>query len=200
MAPSQQRISVIKPGYIIGTLAEGTTIADDYIWRLTASCIDTKSYNAADADCWLFVSDVDRVAVAISDCCCSLRDCAQTDSVNVIKILDGIFVSKFWSILRDELGYELHPLRSDVWMNRMSTDIEAKGEKHHLWPLLQIVERHHGKLGSPCDPRGVIDIDERRVGAAVKRNIEYLTSIGFLPKPDGAKILPKDGMCFRLSR
>lgn len=192
MAASQQRISVIKPGYIIGSVAEGTAIADDFIWRLTASCIDIKAYNASEADSWLFVSDVDRVALAISDCCCSAKESGQPRSASVVKILDGISVSGFWSLLKDELGYDLCAMNSDVWMSRISTDIDAKGEKHHLWPLLHTVEKLQGKLGAPCDPRGVIDFDELRVSAAIKKNIQYLISVGFLPKPSRAATLSID--------
>ena len=198
IAPSQQRVSIVKPGYIIGTVAEGITSVADFIWRLVASCVDIKAYNADDANSWLFVSDVRRVAAAISDCCCSSKLSAQPGSVTIVKILDGIPVSGFWSILKDELGYVLDPLDSDLWMDRISTEIEAKGEKHHLWPLLQIIEEHQGKLGSPCNPRGVIDMDDGRIKAAVKKNVQYLTSIGFLPKPDGATLstLSKDQTSF----
>ena len=191
IAPIQQRISIVKPGYIIGTPGEGIAVADDFIWRLTASCLDVKAYNAEDANFWLFVSDVDRVAAAVSDCCCSHRDVAQSRSANVVKILDGIPVSEFWSILKHELGYEIFPLDFESWMNRIYVEVEAIGEEHQLWPLLQTIEDGQGNLGSPCDPRGKVDIEERRIKAAVKKNVEYLGSIGFLRKPNGEKTYSK---------
>lgn len=199
-APGQQRVSIVKPGYIIGTTKEGIANVDDFIWRLAASCIDTKSYNAIDANSWLFVSDVDRVAVAVTDCCYSHTNTPQSRSADVVKILDGIPVSDFWSTLKYELGYELHPLSSESWMNRIYKDIEAKGEKHQLWPLLQTVEEGHGRIGAPCDPRGIVDIDEQRIKTAVKKNVEYLSSIGFLPKPNGEKTFSKGKTSLEFTR
>lgn len=183
VAPSQQRVSVIKPGYIIGSAAEGTAVTDDFIWRLTASCIDIKAYNGSEAKSWLFVSDVNRVAVAVADRCVPPKAAAPSGSANIVKILDGIPVKRFWGLLQEEFGYELCPLEPESWMRRISTDIEAKGEKHRLWPLLQTIEQFQGKLGSPEDPRGVIDVDEGRIIAAVKKNIQYLIRMGFLPGP-----------------
>lgn len=185
VAPSQQRVSIVKPGYIIGSAGDGIAIADDFIWRLAASCLDIEAYNAADANSWLFVSDVDRVATAVSDCCCSTTGPVQSRSAKVVKILDGIIVSDFWGVLSHELGYKIRPLSSDSWTKRIYKEIDIKMEKHLLWPLLQTVEEGQGKLGAPCDPRGTVEIDERRVKAAVKKSVEYLSDTGFLPKRRG---------------
>ena len=190
-APSQQRVSIVKPGYIIGTTKEGIANADDFIWRLTASCIEAKSYNATEFDSWLFISDVDRVASAVFDCCCRHVNVVQPQKANVVKILDGIPVSDFWMTIKKDLGYELDPLSSELWMKQIFQDVEVRGEKHHLWPLLQTVEEGQGQIGAPCDPRDIVEIDERRVKAAVKKNVEYLSSIGFLPKPNGERTSSK---------
>ena len=188
VASSQQRVSIVKPGYIIGTAGDGIAIAGDFIWRLAASCLDIEAYNAADANSWLFVSDVDRVATAISDCCCSIPDPIQCRSAKVVKILDGLVVSDFWGVLSHELGYKIRPLSSDSWTERIYKEIDTKVEKHPLWPLLQTVEEGQGKLGAPCDPRATVEIDEWRVKAAVKKSVEYLSNIGFLPKRKGRDI------------
>ena len=190
-ASREQRISIVKPGYIIGNTKDGIANTDDFIWRLAASCIDNKSYNAPDATSWLFVSDVDRVAAAVSECCHSGRSTSEPRRANVVKILDGIPAIDFWSVMKQDLGYELYPINSELWIERFYNDIEAKGEKHHLWPLLQTVEEGHGKLGTPCNPRGIVDIDERRIKAAVRKNVEYLSSAGFLPKANGEKTFLK---------
>ena len=182
VAPGQQRVSIVKPSYIIGTASDGIAIADDFIWRLAASCVDIEAYNAADAKSWLFVSDVDRVATAVSDCCRSTTDPVQSRSAQVVKILDGIIVSDFWAVLSHELGCEIRPLSSDAWTKRIYKEIDDKLEKHPLWPLLQTVEEGQGKLGAPCDPRGTVEIDEGRVKAAVKKSVQYLSDTGFLPK------------------
>ena len=126
IASSQQRVSIVKPGYIIGTAGDGIAIADDFIWRLAAGCLDIEAYNAADSNSWLFVSDVDRVATAVSDCCCSTTDPVQSRSAKVVKILDGLVVSDFWSVLSHELGYTIRPLSSDSWTKRIYKEIDTK--------------------------------------------------------------------------
>lgn len=199
MAPHQQKISIIKPGYIIGTPEEGIANIDDFIWRLTASCVDIKGYNAMDANSWLFISDVDRVAAAVSECC-SPTELAQARAANIVKILDGMPVSRFWEILKHGLGYELHPLGSQLWVDRTCKRIEETGESHQLWPLLQIVEEGQGRIGAPCDLQGRVDMDEPRIQAAVKKNVEYLSSIGFLPMPDGGRKSGKDSIAVGFTR
>ncbi len=189
VASSRQRVSVVKPGYIIGTAGDGIAIADDFIWRLAASCLDIEAYNADDAKSWLFVSDVDRVATAVSDCCYSTMDPVRSRSAKVVKILDGLVVSDFWDVLSHELGYKIRPLSSDSWTKRIYKEIETKDQKHPLWPLLQTVEEGQGKLGAPCDPRATVKIDEWRVKGAVKKSVEYLSGIGFLPKCKGSDIV-----------
>ena len=191
-ASSQQRVSVVKTGYMIGTMGEGIANTDDFIWRLTATCIDIKAYNATSGNPWLFVSDVDRIATAVSDCCQLYTQTAPSKTANIVKVLDGITASDFWRILEQELGYEIHLCSPESWMERFYKDIEAKGETHQLWPLLQTIEERQGELGAPCDPQEIANMDEQRIKATVKKNVEYLSSIGFLPKPNGEKI-PLEG-------
>ncbi|KAL2038968.1 hypothetical protein N7G274_008308 [Stereocaulon virgatum] len=193
IASPQQNISIIKPGYIIGIPEEGVANVDDFIWRLTASCVDVKGYNAMDAESLLFISDVDRVTTAISECC-SRTEPTQARAANVVKILDGMPVSSFWEVLRHGLGCELHPLDPDSWMNRTYKSIEERRERHQLWPLLQIVEEGHGRIGTPYHPQGMVNIDQRRIQAAVKKNVEYLSSIGFLPMPGGQRVSSEDSI------
>ena len=183
IARNGQQVSIVKPGYIIGTVQEGIACVDDYIWRLTASSIAIKGYNGADANSWLFISDVDRVAAAVVGCCNVQPDHSRRKAVNVIKILDGVTVGEFWDVLRCELGYELFALSQDSWMDKIHRDIENKGEAHPLWPLLHTLEKGKGKLGSLQAPQNIANVDKARVKAAVKRNIEYLGSVGYLSKP-----------------
>ena len=190
VASSQQRVSIVKPGYIIGNVGDGVAVADDFLWRLAASCLDIEGYNAADADAWLFVSDVDRVATAVLDCCFSSAEPAPFRSARVVKILDGLVVSDFWGVLSHELGYTIRPLSSESWTKRIYGEIDKQGEKHPLWPLLQTVEEGQGKLGAPCDPRATVEINEWRVKCAVRKNAHYLSNTGFLPKRKSRETVP----------
>lgn len=181
-APTQQHVSIVKPGYIIGTVEDGLAPTDDYIWRLAATCLDNKIYNAADIGSWLFVSDVDRVASRVTEAC-SIRIPSLEKAADVVKILDGLPTSDFWNLISHTLNSTIHPLDSEAWMTRICSDIVDKREKHCLWPLLQTVERGKGLLGAPHDPRSHVMFDEQRVKAALIKNVEYLGRVGFLRRP-----------------
>ena len=185
-APSQQRVSIIKPGYIIGDKEDGIAATGDFLWRLTASCAAINSYGAEDPDSWLFVSDVDRVATVIKDCCCGREPARSTRGAEVMKILDGLTVVDFWATVQHHLGIELRPLTAGTWIQLLYNSIETHSEQHPLWPLLQTIEQGQGRLGVACTPPEIHGEAKQRISIAIARNIEYLTKIGFLSKPDKA--------------
>ncbi|KAL8735105.1 MAG: hypothetical protein Q9166_000981 [cf. Caloplaca sp. 2 TL-2023] len=182
MAPNQQRVSIVKPGYIIGNKEDGIAATSDFIWRLTAGCAGISSYSAEDPNSWLFISDVDRVASAVSDCCCIRGRNTSLQAAEVIKILDGLPVPDFWSTVRQQLGIEMHPCSADSWTSRLYTSIEIQGENHPLWPLLQTIDQGQGRLGVVCHPPEMTGSDKRRIKGAIMKNVQYLISIGFLSK------------------
>ncbi|KAL9002482.1 MAG: hypothetical protein Q9188_004583 [Gyalolechia gomerana] len=180
VAPRQQRISIIKPGYIIGGIDDGNCVTDDFIWRLTAVCADIRSHNAEDAGSWLFISDVDRVAATVADCCGADAENLPTRGAKVVKIFDGLAISEYWNLVKQQLGYEICPLHADAWTTQLYSDIETRGEKHPLWPLLETIEQGQGRLGTTCNAPEVLGQDNSRVRTAIRKNIDYLQSVGFL--------------------
>ncbi|KAI4105689.1 MAG: hypothetical protein L6R37_002588 [Teloschistes peruensis] len=179
VARRQQQVSIVKPGYIIGSVDDGICVAHDYIWRLAVSCAAIGAYNADDADAFLFVADVDRVATAVADCCDSQKQHTLVHGSEIVKILDGLPVRRFWNLVSRGVGIEVRPLTAEAWMNRLFTNIETAGEQHPLWPLIQTVEKGQGRLGIVCKPLMERIHDDRRVEAAVTRSIEYLDSVGY---------------------
>lgn len=177
------RISIVKPGYIIGTVREGVASVDDFIWRLVASSVDIKAYNRDEAQGWLFISDVDQVAATVSDCC-------NVDSHStLIKILDGLTLQDFWDVLTQDLGYNVRPLDGEAWMQALQEDIKAKKEQHRLWPLVDTLDRGGGILGSAKVLRKTGGLGMLlRARAAIRSNIQHLTRIGFFPRPDGETV------------
>ncbi|KAL8917967.1 MAG: hypothetical protein Q9208_007631 [Pyrenodesmia sp. 3 TL-2023] len=152
IARRQQRVSVVKPEYIIDGTDEGICIPDYLIWRLTAACAEVKSYSGDDADEWLFVSDVDRVATAISACCSADEQKPSASGARTIKILDGLAVSDFWDLVRCSTGHEIRPLSAASWMKGLHANIEVQGDRQPLWPHLHTLEEGQGRLGMPCKP------------------------------------------------
>ncbi|KAI4269641.1 MAG: hypothetical protein LQ337_007151 [Flavoplaca oasis] len=181
-ARSTQRICIVKPGYIIGSREDGIAMRDDFIWRLTVSCTQIQSPSAEDPEAWLFVTDVDRVADAVSDCCTTAGQSTREQGVQMVKILDGLLVSDFWSIIKQQLGIKMQSSRFDSWMHQLNTSIEGQGEKHPLWPLSLTIEQGQGRLGVVCTPPEMRENDKRRVREAVRKNVAYLIGIGFLSR------------------
>ena len=173
---SGHRISIVKPGYIIGTPAEGLANLSDYIWRLIAGAIDAKIYSC-DAG-WLFIADVEKVASEVIENAFS----ESRSSCRITKILDGIDIRGLWKILREDFGYELHPLSSNEWWKLLRLKVEEDGAKHHLWPLLCMLDQEKGEVVSQIAPVVVSATARTRVRAAIKKNIDFLVRDGFLPK------------------
>jgi thioester reductase-like protein len=183
---SKSRVSIVKPSYIIGTAQEGIANTDDFIWRLVASCIQIGSYNEADADGWLFVSDVGHVASRIVNCCDT-----NDSSTSFLDIMDGLLVRDFWSILR-EFGYKLVPKKPSAWSSDLQVDIDARQEAHPLWPLLPTLEKGGSMIGVEIPPGALLPADSNSVKVAIRRNVEYLHEIGFLLKPEEPRKIRKE--------
>ncbi|KAL8761655.1 MAG: hypothetical protein Q9184_002239 [Pyrenodesmia sp. 2 TL-2023] len=181
IARRQQRVTVLKPGYIIGGTDNGICIAGDFIWRLTAACAEVNSYNGDDADGWLFVSDVDRVATAISDCCSTDEQKPFASGAQTVKILDGLAVADFWDLVRYETGHEIRPLSAASWLKGLHANIEVQGDRHPLWPFLHTLEEGQGRLGAPRNPL-LEEMDSApRFRMAILKSVEYLKRVGFVP-------------------
>ena len=185
-----RQISVVKPGYIVGSREQGVANEKDYLWRLVASCIDVKAYNAADADSWLFISDVGRVATAVLSCLDRTQDSNRTQESRVVKMLDGLTVREFWAVLQDKLGYDIRPLDEAKWIPLLQRQIEAQGSKHRLWPLMEVLEAGKGRLGASREVRSMHGGSSDAMVDTVKRNVEYLRNAGYLSQSEERQLAP----------
>ncbi|TGO52808.1 hypothetical protein BCON_0134g00010 [Botryotinia convoluta] len=178
---NRSRVFVVKPSYTIGTPKLGIANTSDFIWRLVASCIEIGSFNEADADSWLFISDVGNVAKIVLDCC-DTKQSASSDPY--IGMSEGLPVREFWSVLERNFGYKIKPLKQAKWLAAIYADIDSKHESHPLWPLIHNLEKEQGKLGMPIDqiPQDVKLSTPSGIEAAIRKNVEYLREVGFLPK------------------
>ncbi|KAG9241341.1 hypothetical protein BJ878DRAFT_570265 [Calycina marina] len=179
---SGKRICTIKPGYIVGSLEDGHSNKSDFIWRFVAGCVEIGAYNQEAVHRWLFIADVDLVAGTVvaplfSESGEEESDgCAQTQ-----RILDGLYFSELWELLRREFGWELDALSAGEWMERMKEAILAKGESHQLFSLMHVLERDGTVLGSARIPSPDLSAAAKeRVGAVVKSNVRHLVDVGLI--------------------
>ncbi|KAG0648067.1 Nonribosomal peptide synthase, partial [Hyphodiscus hymeniophilus] len=196
----QTRVSIVKPSYIIGTIEDGIANIDDFLWRLIASCIHIGAFNEADLAGWIYISDVGHVATKIVECWDMIN---KTPSDPHVDITEGILVREFWSILINDFGYSLVPMKQEPWLAAIFSDIEARSESHPLWPLVDSLEKDQGRIGLTLDQMpdvGHVSSDNSRVKAAIRRNVRHLREIGFLPQQCNGQALNTRGKAKAFTR
>ncbi|KJZ80406.1 hypothetical protein HIM_00256 [Hirsutella minnesotensis 3608] len=181
------RFSVISPGLVIGTPTEGVANVDDYIWRLAAACIRLGSYSATQADTWVQMADATTMAAAIVNAGLESQVPGATPRV-VRHVRDGMRWKDFWAVLMS-MGYQLEARNAEEWLTAARNDIELCKESHPLWPLAHMLESQVMQEDGP-DTASEIGETPERLKMAVKRNAEFLASVGWLPSP------ADDARCF----
>lgn len=186
---SNKLIHIIKPGYIVGSASSGIANTTDFIWRLVAGCIDIGAYNADEANHWLFLADVDRVATAVVSATLSTTppSLARRDSSSseTRMILDGLVFSDVWQLLAEpEFGYgPFEALERTEWMTKLKKMVLERGEGHLLFPLLHILESEGGEIGEEMNGKVEMNVDEagrERMKEVIRANVRWLREQGFL--------------------
>ncbi|THX14593.1 putative nonribosomal peptide synthase [Aureobasidium pullulans] len=168
-----RHVRVVKPGFIIGDSKQGLANQTDFLWRLVAASIDLGYYNESDSENWLFVADVARVSKSILD------GIFEDHGKPVTQVLDGIRFRDLWVLLKDRFGYELEPLTSQRWLNKLQQAVADKREQHVMFPLMYMLEANDasvGVRGRPHEPTSDVD-------SALLANVTQLIKTGFLPEP-----------------
>ncbi|KAI4120892.1 MAG: hypothetical protein LQ338_006699 [Usnochroma carphineum] len=213
---NQRNVRIVKPGYTVGSISSGAIAKrSDFIWRLIAGCVEIGAYNRDEADHWLFISDVDRVARRVVSAVFEKtegegvaksegqqrcnghagsvdRDGGNIeasanpgrDSRQVHRVLDGLPFSEVWTLLTEELGYPpLQALGKKEWLSRLRGKVIESGEKHVLFPLLDVLERSGDEVGEKIWPHAdhVAGVGEMK--EVVESNLRYLIETDFMPPP-----------------
>jgi thioester reductase-like protein len=187
-SPGQARLAVAAPGLVIGTPAEGVPNTDDYIWRLVAACIRTHSYNADDSDQWLAVSDVAVMATMIID------TALDPTTALITKSRDGMTWGEFWAIIQD-MGYQLQGCCAAEWLAAVREDIEISRETHPLWPVAYMLETEGEASKEKKDSSLEMGNTPETLRLAVRKNVEFLGRVGFLPHSPAAPEDVKRATC-----
>ncbi|KAL8786524.1 MAG: hypothetical protein Q9213_002751 [Squamulea squamosa] len=181
-------VRIVKPGYMIGDAKAGIANQSDFLWRLVKGCIEIGAYDISAVRKWVFVGDVELVAALVTRVLGESRDdsCFEGhENINPVeRILCGVWFEDIWAILRDEFGYKLEGMATNAWLEQLTKLAEEGGEKHLLFPLLDTLEREGRTVGVEWQPTGS-DNGRRRAQEAIRRNVEYLIGVGFLPASGG---------------
>ncbi|KAJ6783608.1 hypothetical protein PWT90_05284 [Aphanocladium album] len=170
--PAQQnRFSVVKPGMIIGTAAEGVANLDDFLWRFVATAAKIRLYPLDSEPGFVPVSDGGAVAT---------RTLNQITAENINAYVNlsaemGLASLDFWSQVNFELNHACHPIEWAAWLERALQDMNETGESHPLWPV-----QHFVAAGGISGPTALSAPDEAELGRAVRSNVRYLKQVGFM--------------------
>lgn len=169
----KQDFTVARPSLIIGTPSKGVANVDDFIWRLAAGAIGTKSYPVVNSDNWLFISDLGSVAQKITFA--GIYGNPKGDAW--LPFNDGLPVKDFWKIIASTSNTELSPVEMKDWIAQLIEQTEAQGSDHPLWAVQPFLP-HAGQLFESKPPA------KREEGGyiqgAIKKNVGYLMEVGYL--------------------
>ncbi|QPH04348.1 putative secondary metabolism biosynthetic enzyme [Epichloe festucae Fl1] len=182
-----RRLAVVSPGYVVGTPAEGIGNADDYVWRLVATCVRVGAYNIDEGDTWLPLADATTAAAVITGAAFRWESEAKT----VTPVMDGITWAGIWSIMSG-MGYRLRGMNANEWLAAALADVQRVGERHPFWPLAHLLDGQKlqgKKTGGTWDQTGHTPLVLK---VALRKTAESLCRAGFLPLP---LPLPNHGEC-----
>lgn len=177
LARGQNRFSTVKPGLIIGTAEEGVANVDDFVWRVVSAAAQLQLYPADSMESWITLNDAGSVAGMI------LSQLSKDHIDSFVNIDTGLPSSVFWEQVISELPQPCNPVSWDVWSERALEHMNQVGENHPLWPIQHFL----GPLGVPRQSNAGTTTDgrDKRLRAAVRKNVRYLLSVRFIPSGEG---------------
>ncbi|TLD06610.1 uncharacterized protein PgNI_08015 [Pyricularia grisea] len=201
LGAAQNRVSVVKPGLVIGSEAGGGVAnTDDLVWRVVAGACAIGAYPIEPDTHWMYAADSEAVARTVL---------AQVFSPGAVEpfvdLQDGVSVPLFWASVNSALDVSerLVPLSWEEWTKKVLVDVEAVGAKHPLWAVQHFMTG--GGLGVSVSGRERCGRSRRAVDAsaverAIVSNVRYLQSVGFIGKPGnlengvGARVIGRSGL------
>ncbi|UNI16430.1 NRPS [Purpureocillium takamizusanense] len=193
----QNRVSVVKPGVILGAGAHGAANVDDYLWRVVASAAAVNAYPSEPDDHWLYLDDTASVARSIIS---QLELDVPTSSTlaSFVDLQRGMTVSAFWDLVDAALATTasgrqpdagLKSLSWDEWTRIALAQMEGVGEQHPLWPVQDFL----GMLGTGHSPADSALRSDGELEDVVRRNVRYLVEQEFI----GGAVNGSKGGAFR---
>ncbi|CAG8099043.1 unnamed protein product [Penicillium nalgiovense] len=182
---SKNHVSIVRPGLIIGTEKEGIPNIDDFQWKLVQVCLRMGSYPMEEGNLWLAVADVEEVATTI------LKSAFETTQQNAttpsfVDVETGSTVSQFWNIVQETTSIKLKSMKPEPWKEAADGFLESDDLFRPLLAIVQDLQQGFG-LHKP-------EIAETLRPGVIKRNVQTLVDIGFLPTAHSRGIFNLSGL------
>ncbi|KAL4995962.1 hypothetical protein BDV10DRAFT_202657 [Aspergillus recurvatus] len=170
---STHRVSIVRPGWVIGTEQDAVPNTDDFIWKLVQVCIQIGGYPAEGGDLWLAVADAEEVSTRIlAATFAASGECPLVDNVDT-----GTTASRFWELTKEQTGMKLAPMSAEGWKQAARDFVAShKSEQASFLPVLAMLQDPQMEFGvqQPAN-RGALG----QVDAAIRSNIKTLVEAGF---------------------
>lgn len=170
---NQNRVSIVKPGRIVGTVEHGIANVDDFVWRVVSAAAEIKAYPEEPEAHWNYIQDVSSVTSSI------LNQIFDSTIAPFIMSGSGMPVPVFWDLVNSELETPCKPVPWSEWMKRVTESIGKIGGKHPLWTVQQFLSQL-GILRNVLTYKGIEYAEYKDTQAAIKSNVRYLKKIGFI--------------------
>ncbi|KAL6812511.1 hypothetical protein J3E69DRAFT_348791 [Trichoderma sp. SZMC 28015] len=187
----QNRLSIVKPGRIIGSESNGVANVDDLIWRVVSGAAAIHAYPVEPSENWMYIADVGSVASTV------LSQVLHENAIqSFVYVTGGMPTPVFWEKVNEELKVKCKPVSWAEWKELAHASMAAVGDKHPLWP----VQHFLGALGAPRPEKELAteSSEHKQWHNAVKKNVQYLMEIGFIASSAGELGNVKDGAIKRL--
>ncbi|GFP57080.1 nonribosomal peptide synthetase lcsA [Trichoderma asperellum] len=174
---NQNRVSIVKPGRIIGTVEHGIANVDDFIWRVVSTAASIKAFPEEPEAHWNYIQDVSSVASGI------LNQIFDSEIAPFSMSGSGMPVPVFWDLVNSELETPCKPIPWSEWIELATASVEKVGATHPLWTVRQFL----CQLGIPRNVlpyKGVEYTEYEDAQAAIKSNVRYLKKLGFIPSSE----------------
>ena len=181
-ANAEGTISVLRPGLVVGTPAEGVSNADDFLWRLVAGCLRIGKYDGGRPEQWLDVADVGTVAAATVATALHLN----ADQETVVSVKDGITTGELCDLLMG-MGYEIQATSTEEWLEVVHSAMDKVRAQHPPWPAAHMLPREKSEdcAEPPVRRRPSDGVTPLRLKEAIRKSADFLAKVGFLPLPGG---------------
>ncbi|KAJ5220193.1 non-ribosomal peptide synthetase [Penicillium chermesinum] len=170
---SLHRVSIVRPGWVIGTAQEAVPNTDDFLWTLVQACIQIGSYPAEGGDLWLAVADVEEVSTRVL----ATTFAASGDSPSIENVENGTTVSHFWELIKEQTGKELKAISNESWKEAAQNFVrDGRSGQDQFLPILAMLQDPQMSFGVK-QPSQITSI--KQVDGALKSNIQSLVDAGF---------------------
>jgi thioester reductase-like protein len=163
------RLSIIKPGFIIGKPEFGFANRRDFLWRFIKSVMELGVYDKDATEVWTYVSTDEFVAKVV------IEQAVQPKTAPLTSLIEeGTSEGEIWDTLNESYGLRLEPVDHTTWVTRVKSSIESGRESHPLWPLQEVLEQQQYGLGSKGESARRSGNERGRLKAAFLQNVRSL--------------------------